>query len=128
MAKRVLFICIKNTSRSPMAEALLRKLGGGEWEAYSAGIEPGEAANPNAVEVMRELGCDLSGHRPRHVSALQKTTFDFVAKMDTPDIGDLVAAKWMENWDIPDPARGGPEEFRKVRDLLAERVRRMVRP
>ena len=73
-----------------MAEALLRMSGNGAWEVYSAGIEPGKEANPNAVEVMRELGCDLTGHRPKHVSDLQKN------------------------------------EFRKVRDLLAERVRRMV--
>jgi arsenate reductase (thioredoxin) len=75
---------------------------------------------------MRELGCDLTGHRPKHVSDLQKITFDFVAKMDVPDVSDLVSAKWMENWDIPDPAKGGVNEFRKVRELLAERVRRMV--
>lgn len=110
-----------------MAEALLRKSGNGAWEAYSAGIEPGKEANPNAVEVMREVGCDLSAHHPRHVSDLQNITFDFVAKMDVPDIGDLVAAKWMENWDVPDPARGGPEEFRKVRDMLVERVRRLAK-
>ena len=42
MAKRALFVCIKNTSRSPMAEAMLRKLGEGGWEVYSAGIEPGK--------------------------------------------------------------------------------------
>jgi arsenate reductase (thioredoxin) len=126
VAKRALFICIKNTSRSPMAEALLRMSGNGEWEVYSAGIEPGKEANPNAVEVMRELGCDLTGHRPKHVSDLQKIDFDFVAKMDVPDVSDMVSAKWMENWDIPDPAKGGVHEFRKVRDLLAERVRRMV--
>jgi arsenate reductase (thioredoxin) len=126
VAKRALFICIKNSSRSPMAEALLRMSGKGEWEAYSAGIEPGKEANPTAVEVMRELGYDLSGHRPKHVSDLQKITFDFVAKMDVPDVSDVVSAKWMENWDIPDPAKGGVNEFRKVRDLLAERVRRMV--
>jgi arsenate reductase len=96
VAKRALFICIK------------------------------KEANPNAIKVMRELDCDLAGHRPKHVSQLQKIDFDFVAKMDVPDVSDLVSAKWMENWDIPDPARGGVEEFRKVRDLLAERVRRMV--
>lgn len=109
-----------------MAEAMLRKLGEGGWEAYSAGIEPGKEVNPNAAEAMRHLGCDLSGHRPRHVSAFQHIKFDFVAKMDTPDLGDLVQAKWMENWDVPDPANGGPAEFSKVRELLLERVQRLV--
>ena len=126
MAKRALFVCIKNTSRSPMAEAMLRKIGNGDWEVYSAGIEPGKEVNPNAVDTMREVGYDLSGHRPQHVSALQHLMFDFVAKMDTPDLGDLVQARWMENWDVPDPARGEAKEFRKVREMLLERVRRLV--
>ena len=109
-----------------MAEAMLRKLGEGGWEAYSAGIEPGKEVNPNAVDTMREAGYDLTGHRPQHVSALQHLTFDFVAKMDTPDLGDLVQARWMENWDVPDPARGEAKEFRKVREMLLERVRRLI--
>jgi protein-tyrosine-phosphatase len=126
VAKRALFVCIKNSSRSPMAEAMLRKLGEGGWEVCSAGIEPGREVNPDAVETMREIGFDLTGHQPRHVSAFQHLVFDFVAKMDTPDIGDLVQARWMENWDVPDPARGGAKEFRKVREMLLERVRRLV--
>jgi protein-tyrosine-phosphatase len=86
VAKRALFICIKNSSRSPMAEALLRMYANGEWDVHSAGIEPGKEANPNAIKVMRELGCDLAGHRPKHVSQLQKIDFDFVARMDVPDV------------------------------------------
>jgi protein-tyrosine-phosphatase len=61
------------------------------------------------------------------VSDLQKITFDFVAKMDVPDVSDLVSAKWMENWDIPDPAEGGIEEFRRVREMLAQRVKELRR-
>jgi protein-tyrosine-phosphatase len=76
---------------------------------------------------MKELGCDISKHRPKHVSDFQKITFDLVAKMDAPDVSDFVTAKWIENWDVPDPANGGIEEFRKVRDMLAERVRRLAR-
>ena len=75
---------------------------------------------------MRDMGCDLTRHQPRHVSAFQHLEFDFVAKMDTPDIGDLVQARWMENWDVPDPARGGAKKFLKVRELLLERVRRLL--
>jgi protein-tyrosine-phosphatase len=74
------------------------------------------------VKAMREIGVDISGHRPRHISAFQGTTFDLVVKMDAPDLSDFVHAKWMENWEIPDPANGGLAEFRKVRDLLAERI------
>ncbi|HEV7476623.1 MAG TPA: low molecular weight phosphatase family protein [Burkholderiales bacterium] len=123
--KKVLFICIKNTSRSPMAEALAAMLAPG-WEVYSAGMHPGKEPNPEAVRAMKELGCDISKHRPKHVSDFQKITFDLVAKMDAPDVSDFVTAKWIENWDVPDPANGGIEEFRKVRDMLAERVRKLA--
>jgi protein-tyrosine-phosphatase len=120
--KKALFVCIKNTSRSPMAEALARLHAPG-WEVYSAGINPGEAANPEAVRAMKEVGCDISKHKPTHVSAFQTITFDLVAKMDAPDISDFVKARWIENWDVPDPANGGIAEFRKIRDLIEKRVR-----
>ena len=124
--KRVLFICIHNTGRSPMAEALFRLSAPAGVEVHSAGIEPGEEVSRNAVAVMRELGCDLSGHRPKHISEFQKHSFDFVAKMDVPDVSRSVSAKWIENWDVPDPAKGGLEEYRKARDMLAERVHRLL--
>jgi protein-tyrosine-phosphatase len=120
--KKVLFVCVKNSSRSPMAEALTRLYAKG-WEPVSAGIQPGTEPNPEAVKAMGEIGLDLGGHRPKHISAFQGTTFDLVVKMDAPDLSDFVHARWMENWDIPDPANGGIDEFRKVRDLLAQRVR-----
>jgi arsenate reductase (thioredoxin) len=123
--KRVLFLCVKNSSRSQMAEALLRKMERSDLEAYSAGIKPAEEVNENAVTVMREVGYDLTSHRPKHACEVQKIKFDVVIKMDVPEpeICDLVCAKWIESWDIPDPANGGLEEFRKVRNILAERLR-----
>jgi protein-tyrosine-phosphatase len=126
MTKRVLFVCIKNASRSQMAEALVKMHPHAAIEVCSAGIEPGKDVHPRAIEAMRELGYDLSSHRPKHISVFAKGKFDLVAKMDTPDLHDMVHAKWMENWDIPDPAEGGIEEYRKVRDLLAERIGRLL--
>ncbi len=119
--KRLLFVCVKNTSRSQMAEALAKKLLPGV-EAYSAGIHPGEKVNPVAVEAMREVGLDISGHRAKHVSAFSALTFDAVYKMDSPDLSDYVKAKWMENWEVPDPAQGEIEQFRHVREMLIARI------
>lgn len=56
---KVLFVCVHNSARSQMAEAFLNKLGGDRFQAESAGLEPG-ALNPLAVEVMREIGIDIS--------------------------------------------------------------------
>jgi arsenate reductase (thioredoxin) len=122
--KRVLFVCLKNTSRSQMAEALMR-MSMPEVEVRSGGVHPGDKVNPTAIAAMRELGYDLSKHRAQHVSAFSDLKFDVVYKMDAPDLSDYVKANWMENWDMPDPAEGGIEEFRRVRDMLAARIARL---
>ena len=92
-------------------------------QVCSAGIKPGKEVNEQAVKAMREIGCDLSGHKPRHISAFSNIKFDYVAKMDVPDLGDMVTAKWIADWDIPDPAQGGAAEYRKIRQMIADKIR-----
>ena len=58
--KRLLFVCVENSNRSQMAEAFARLHGGAGIEAYSAGSRPGGSVNPQAVEMMRELGYEMS--------------------------------------------------------------------
>jgi arsenate reductase len=70
MKKKVLFVCIHNSARSQMAEAFLNQICGNEFEAHSAGIEPGKL-NPVVVEAMKEIGIDISGNRT-------KSVFDFI--------------------------------------------------
>ena len=123
---KLLFVCVKNSSRSQMAEALVKLSRANGFQAYSAGVDPGECVHPHAVTVMREIGYDLSGHECKHLSVYKKMTFDFVAKMDVADLGDAVKAKWIETWDVPDPAQGDVEHFRAVRDLLADRVEALL--
>jgi protein-tyrosine-phosphatase len=119
---KILFVCIKNASRSPMAAALLKMLARRRVKVCSAGIKPGKKVNEEAVKTMREIGCDLSGHEPKHISAFSDIKFDYVAKMDVPDLGDSVMAKWIVDWDIPDPAQGGTAEYRKVRQMIADKI------
>jgi len=66
---KVLFVCVRNAARSQIAEAFLKKIGGEKFYVESAGFEPG-ALNPIAVEVMKELGIDISNNRT-------KSVFDF---------------------------------------------------
>jgi len=105
-----------------MAEALLKMSAKRGIQACSAGIKPGKEVNEQAVKTMREIGCDLSGHQPRHISVFSEIKFDYVAKMDVPDLGDMVTAKWIADWDIPDPAQGGIAEYRKVRQMIADKI------
>jgi arsenate reductase (thioredoxin) len=126
VGKKILFICIKNASRSPMAAAMLKQSAVPGLEVHSAGITPGREVNRTADQAMHEIGIDISGHEPVHFSRFHHLQFDFVAKMDVPDLGDMIDAKWVENWDVPDPAKGGIDEYRKVREMLADRVARLV--
>lgn len=69
---KVLFLCVHNSARSQMAEAFLKKHGGGRFEAESAGLEPG-TLNPYVVRAMAESGIDISGNATKSVFDLFKT-------------------------------------------------------
>jgi arsenate reductase len=77
MKERVLILCTGNSARSQMAEALLRREAGGQFEVESAGTKPG-IVRPEAISVMRELGVDISGHRSKHVNEFDGERFDYV--------------------------------------------------
>jgi arsenate reductase len=79
MKAKVLFVCIHNSARSQMAEAFLNQICGAEFEAHSAGLEPGKL-NPIVVEAMREIGIDISGNQTKAVFGMFKSgkTFQYV--------------------------------------------------
>ena len=74
---KVLFLCTGNSCRSQMAEGWTRHLKSNVIECYSAGIET-HGLNPNAVQVMAEVGVDISGHRSQHVEVFKDIAFDYV--------------------------------------------------
>jgi len=74
----VLFLCTGNSCRSQMAEGFAKTMHSDVLAAYSAGTAPGPRVDPRAVEVMQEIGIDLSSGRPKHVDALAEITFDLV--------------------------------------------------
>jgi protein-tyrosine-phosphatase len=124
---RVLFVCVQNSCRSQMAEALLRRLGGYSVEAWSAGSRPAARLHPGAVEVMRESGIDLSGQRPKPLEALPRSPFDVVVTLGCGDDAcPSVTARRRVDWGIPDPADMTVEELRLVRDHLAARIRALL--
>jgi len=75
--KKVLFLCTHNSARSQMAEGLLNALYGDRCIAYSAGTEPSNL-NPYAVEVMSEIGIDISHHHSKSVEEFRNGDFDYV--------------------------------------------------
>ena len=120
--KRVLFVCVENANRSQMAEAFARILGGPAIDAYSAGSRPSGTVNPKAVEVMRELGYDLSAHGSKSLDELPEVEFDFVVTMGCGDACPMVRAQQRADWSIPDPKHLPPDEFLAVRDLIRGKV------
>ncbi len=106
-----------------MAEAFARILGGAAIEAYSAGSRPSGMVNPKAVEVMRELGYDLSIHGSKSLDELPDVAFDFVATMGCGDACPMVRARQKADWSIPDPKDLPLDEFRGIRDLIRDKVR-----
>ena len=75
--KKVLFLCSHNSARSHMAEGFLRAFYNDKYEAFSSGIEK-TSVNPYAVEVMKEIGIDISDHRSKSIEEFQNITFDYV--------------------------------------------------
>lgn len=123
---KVLFVCVENSNRSQMAEAFAKIHGKGKVEAYSAGSRPSGKVNPKAVEAMKELGYDLATHTSKSLDEIPDVEYDFVATMGCGDECPFVRAKIREDWAIPDPKHLEPAEFRKVRDLIEEKVQEML--
>ncbi|MCX8207231.1 MAG: arsenate reductase ArsC [Methanothrix sp.] len=114
---KVLFVCVHNSARSQMAEALLRALRGDKYEAYSAGTQP-TGVDPDAVRAMAEIGIDISEQRSKGLDELQDIHFDTIVTLcDAGDSCPRIPGFHMHRA-FPDPAGGGMNAFRRVRDEI----------
>ncbi|HZB82322.1 MAG TPA: arsenate reductase ArsC [Rubrobacteraceae bacterium] len=127
---RVLFLCTHNSARSQMAEGLLRHFAGDRFEVYSAGTVA-TAVRPQAIEVMGEIGIDISGQESKTLKGYLGQPFDYVITVcDTAKEACPVfpGAKRRLHWSFEDPAVavGSEEErlkvFRSVRDKIREHL------
>ena len=129
MKKRVLILCTGNSARSQMAEGILRRDCGDAIEVESAGVKPG-GVRPEAIQVMREIGIDISGHRSKSVDEFIGQKFDTVitvcdnAKETCPVFPGTTELVHRSFEDPPPPGVGSAEEqlsiFRRVRDDIRE--------
>jgi arsenate reductase len=130
---KVLFLCTGNSARSQMAEAFLRKYGGDQYDAYSAGTEP-KGINPYTERVMEEVGINLSGQHSKHVKEyMGKVHFGYLITMcdeaeescptTFPGIGQRL------HWSFEDPSAftGSEDEklakFREVRNQIEQHIK-----
>ena len=128
MAERILFLCVANSARSQMAEGLARARFGARMPVESAGSNPSRV-NPLAVEVMAEVGIDISGHRSTSVSAVDPAGVATVVTLCAEEVCPAYLGEANRvHWPIADPAgaTGSRAErrqrFREVRDEIARRL------
>jgi arsenate reductase (thioredoxin) len=118
----VLFVCIQNAGRSQMAEALFVREVGDPHRARSAGSRPASRVHPEVVQVMAELGCDLSARIPHALDADDMAWADIVVTMGCGDECPFIPGKRYIDWELEDPAGMPIEDVRRVRDDIAARV------
>jgi arsenate reductase len=126
--EQVLFVCVGNSSRSQMAEALFNHLAQGKARAVSAGTEPARAIDPNAVVVMAELGIDISDRSPK---GLTQEMVDSATKVISMGCGVEescpVWARPEEDWGLDDPYHQPIDDVRGIRDQIRERVEALLK-
>ncbi len=135
MGMKLLFICTGNTCRSPMAEALARKILGDSVQVSSAGLAayPGESASSYAIEVLSEKNIDLSGHRSRRMEEQLLAEADWIIPMTEAQVETLSflyplyihKIRCLGDWgeqkkDVPDPWSGSLAVYRQTAQEIEE--------
>ena len=133
---KVLVLCTGNSCRSQMAEAFLKSMNN-NWEVYSAGTVPAMDVHPRAIEVMNEIGINITGSRPKAVDIFLDREFDYVitvcdhARETCPVFTGNVENRLHIGFEDPAEAKGSEEEiltaFRKVRDEIKNNFEALYR-
>jgi arsenate reductase len=126
--KKVMFVCKKNSCRSQMAEGFARTLGAGKISVTSSGLEA-STVNSTAVQVMEQVGIDISNQTSKPLSDFNYQDYDAVIYLcgcgvNLPE--SWVLRKVFEDWQLDDPDGQPIENFQRVRDEIKGRVRKLV--
>jgi arsenate reductase len=122
----ILFLCRQNAGRSQMAQAFFERMAP-EHQALSAGSQPAAAVHPVVIEVMKEVGIDLSDRTPQRVEQAMLDRSDHVISMgcDDPAVCDYPGRK-VEDWSLTDPSGKPIDEVRRIRDDIQYRVQALA--
>ncbi|MGO9752727.1 MAG: low molecular weight phosphatase family protein [Solirubrobacteraceae bacterium] len=123
--KYVLFVCTHNAGRSQMAQALFERYAPEDVRSESAGSDPASHVWPEVIEVMRELGIDLSARKPTRLSVEMQLHADWAVTMGCGDVCPYVPTT-VDAWDIPDPAGKPVDQVREIRDMIDARVKALA--
>ena len=126
--KRILFVCVENAGRSQIAEGFFRKIAPVGYQPLSAGTKPTDIINPLAIEVMKEIGIDITKQKPKVLSddmirnSVKIVNMGCMNKESCPAlfVNDVI------EWNIPDPKGKPIEQVRKIRDEIEAKVMELV--
>lgn len=127
--KKVLFACIENAGRSQMAEGFFKKYAPKGWGAMSGGTSPKSYVNPMAIQVMQEVGIDISNHKSKIISEDQIRAAELKVNMgcmDTTECPSLILGNYVD-WGIEDPKDKPIEKVREIRDQIEAKVKELVK-
>ena len=123
-----MFVCKKNSRRSQMAEGFARTLGAGRIEVTSSGLEASQV-DPTTVQVMSEVGIDISAQTSKPLSNFQPEDYNAVISLCGCGVnlpGSWVLREVFSDWQLDDPEGQSIETFRRVRDEVKERVVKLI--
>ena len=126
--KKILFVCVENAGRSQMAEGFFRKYCTGDYEPVSAGTRHKSQINPVAVDVMKEVGIDIGGQRPKELTEdMMRNSAKIISMgcMDKDFCPTLFVPKVVD-WGVEDPKDKPIEKVREIRDEIERRIREVV--
>jgi len=126
--KRIMFVCKKNSRRSQMAEGFAKQIGAGKVEVFSAGLAESHV-DPITVQVMQEIGIDITQQTSKPLSQFNPADFDVVISLC--GCGVNLPPEWLDrevfaDWQLSDPEGHGIETFRTVRDQIKSRVTELL--
>ncbi len=126
--KKVMFVCKKNSRRSQMAEAFARTLGEGKIGVTSSGLES-SFVDPKTVEIMSEIGIDISNQKSKPLSDFNSEDYDAVISLCGCGVNlppEWVTRDIFEDWQLDDPEGGDIETYRRIREEVKQRVIKLI--
>jgi arsenate reductase (thioredoxin) len=127
MAQRVIFACVHNAGRSQIAAAFFSAIADPTLaDAVSAGTQPGERVHPEVVDVMREVGIDLSANMPRRLTDELARSATLLVTMGCGDACPYVPGLERDDWPLRDPKGLPSNQVREIRDQIRDRVAALV--
>jgi len=126
--KKILFVCIHNAGRSQMAQAFFNQMAKGKAESFSAGTQPADKVNPIVVEVMGEVGIDISRRKPKMLTLEMLEGADRVITMGC-GVEGVCPASFVptEDWELEDPENKPIEKVRQIRDEVKAKVEGLIK-